>query len=130
MKTKKFYIILIIILFLGFLITSFFRNKKENVTIEDIFFTKKEAEIDKIEAVFFCDDNKKIEAIFYNKEEGGTVELKIDGEDFSLQQTISASGARYANEDETFVFWNKGNMAFIETADNLIYKNCQTVEEQ
>ena len=27
--------------------------------------------------------------------------------------SISASGARYANKDETFVFWNKGDTAFV-----------------
>ena len=26
---------------------------------------------------------------------------------------MSGSGARYANKDESFVFWNKGNTAFI-----------------
>jgi membrane-bound inhibitor of C-type lysozyme len=26
---------------------------------------------------------------------------------------LSGSGARYANSDETFVFWNKGDTAFI-----------------
>jgi len=25
----------------------------------------------------------------------------------------STSGARYANKDETFVFWNKGDTAFV-----------------
>jgi len=26
---------------------------------------------------------------------------------------MSASGARYANKDETFVFWNEGDTAFV-----------------
>jgi membrane-bound inhibitor of C-type lysozyme len=26
---------------------------------------------------------------------------------------LSGSGARYANKDESFVFWNKGDTAFI-----------------
>jgi hypothetical protein len=30
-----------------------------------------------------------------------------------LKQTISASGVRYANKDESFVFWNKGNGALV-----------------
>jgi len=31
----------------------------------------------------------------------------------SLPQVMSGSGARYANKDESFVFWSKGNTAFI-----------------
>ena len=31
----------------------------------------------------------------------------------SVPQAMSASGARYANKDETFVFWNKGDTAFV-----------------
>jgi hypothetical protein len=38
------------------------------------------------------------------------VELMLsDGRSLSLPQVMSASGARYANKDESFVFWNKGN---------------------
>lgn len=36
-----------------------------------------------------------------------------DGRNLDLSQTISASGARYANEDESFVFWIKGNGALV-----------------
>lgn len=36
-----------------------------------------------------------------------------DGRTVELKQTISADGARYANEDESFVFWSKGNGALV-----------------
>jgi membrane-bound inhibitor of C-type lysozyme len=29
------------------------------------------------------------------------------------RQKRKSSGARYANKDETFVFWNKGDTAFV-----------------
>ena len=41
-----------------------------------------------------------------------------------LLQAISASGARYANTDESFVFWTKGNTAFIEENHKTIFKDC------
>jgi hypothetical protein len=57
-----------------------------------------------------CKDGKSIDATFY----ADKVEHKLsDGRSLSLPQAMSASGARYANKDESFVFWNKGNTAFI-----------------
>ena len=44
----------------------------------------------------------------------------------TLPQAISASGARYANSDESFVFWNKGDTAFIQEGENYTYENCLT----
>ena len=59
---------------------------------------------------FTCKDNKSIEASFYSEK----VDLKLsDGRTMSLPQTMSGSGIRYANADETMVFWSKGNTAFI-----------------
>jgi membrane-bound inhibitor of C-type lysozyme len=61
-------------------------------------------------AKFACRDGKTISAAFYSN----SVELKrSDGRSFNVPQTLSGSGARYANSDETFVFWNKGDTAFI-----------------
>ena len=43
-----------------------------------------------------------------------SVELKLsDGRSLKIPQAMSGSGARYANTDESFVFWNKGDTAFI-----------------
>jgi membrane-bound inhibitor of C-type lysozyme len=61
-------------------------------------------------ATFKCEAGKTIEATFY----ASAVDLKLsDGRSLKLPQAMSASGARYANADESFVFWNKGNTAFI-----------------
>lgn len=78
-------------------------------------------------AVFKCADGKSIDATFY----ADKVDLKLsDGRSMSVPQAMSASGARYANEDETFVFWNKGNTAFVtEGADQkMTYADCATGE--
>jgi membrane-bound inhibitor of C-type lysozyme len=61
-------------------------------------------------ATFKCKDGKSIEATFY----ADLVDLKLsDGRSMKVPQAMSASGARYANKDETFVFWNKGDTAFV-----------------
>ncbi|WP_431557072.1 MliC family protein [Methyloceanibacter sp.] len=61
-------------------------------------------------AVFKCKEGKSIEATFY----ADKVDLKLsDGRAMTVPQAMSASGARYANADETFVFWNKGDTAFV-----------------
>ena len=36
----------------------------------------------------------------------------------TVPHAISASGARYAKPDESFVFWNKGDTAFITEGAN------------
>lgn len=72
-------------------------------------------------ATFVCDESKYINAIFFDNK----VELSLsDGRNLILHQTISASGARYANENESIVFWNKGYTAFIEENDVGSYNNC------
>jgi membrane-bound inhibitor of C-type lysozyme len=77
------------------------------------------------DVVFVCDGNKSIHAVFY--ERGVKVGFPKEPQTFLLQ-TISASGARFANTDESLVFWNKGNEAFImrnnETDPN--FNNCKT----
>ena len=61
-------------------------------------------------ATFKCADAKSIVATFY----ADKVDLKLsDGRSMTVPLAMSASGARYANKDETFVFWNKGDTAFV-----------------
>jgi membrane-bound inhibitor of C-type lysozyme len=76
-------------------------------------------------ATFNCKDGKRVDATFY----ADKVELKLsDGRSLSLPQAMSASGARYANKDESFVFWNRGNTAFITEGaqGNETYSDCLT----
>lgn len=58
---------------------------------------------------------------------GGRVVLTLaDGKKLTLPQTLSGSGIRYANADESFVFWSKGNTAFVEEGpkQTVTYENC------
>lgn len=78
-------------------------------------------------AIFRCADNKNIQAIFFQDK----VELTLsDGRNMLLTQAISASGARYANPDESFVFWNKGDSAFILEADHATFRDCLSASTQ
>lgn len=58
---------------------------------------------------------------------GGHVVLTLsDGKRLTLPQTLSGSGIRYANPDESFVFWSKGDTAFVEEGANraVTYADC------
>src|SRR5581483_1288617 len=58
---------------------------------------------------------------------GGSVDVVLsDGRVMHLNQTISADGTRYANQDESFVFWSKGNEALVLENGNpsTAYANC------
>ena len=72
-------------------------------------------------ATFQCAENKSIQAVFFKEK----VELNLsDGRNMLLLQAVSASGARYANTDESFVFWNKGDTAFVDEGNVSTFKEC------
>ncbi|HEY5383384.1 MAG TPA: MliC family protein [Candidatus Paceibacterota bacterium] len=89
---------------------------------------------------YACDASKTIVATYYSGPQAapvgsdmpptpnGSVALVLsDGRTMTLPQTISGSGIRYANADESFIFWSKGNTAFItEGAGNApqTFANC------
>lgn len=70
---------------------------------------------------FSCNQNKVIQATFFKRR----VALVLsDGRKLDVPQAISASGARYANTDESFVFWNKGDTAFVDEGGKRMYDGC------
>ncbi len=93
---------------------------------------------------YVCDGGKTIDAKFYQGSPkppagpgepptpGGSVEITLsDGRVMTLQQTLSADGARYSDGNpmvqgnETFVFWSKGNGALIlENNQEKSYTGC------
>lgn len=63
---------------------------------------------------YACADGKTINASYYSDK----VDIVLsDGRKLDLPQTMSGSGIRYANADESFVFWSKGNTAFATEGD-------------
>lgn len=73
-------------------------------------------------APYHCDGGRTIDANYY----AGVVALRLsDGRALTLAQTISASGARYADPEETFVFWSKGDGALVlENGVEKGYRGC------
>jgi len=62
------------------------------------------------DVTYACDGGKTAHAIYH----ASNVQLLLsDGRNLTVPHAISGSGARYANDDESFVFWNKGTTAFI-----------------
>ncbi|MBE5251543.1 MliC family protein [Mixta mediterraneensis] len=51
------------------------------------------------------------------------VSFIMDGKPLTLKQTVSASGSRYS--DGNYVFWTKGNGAFIERNDKIVVNDCE-----
>ncbi len=78
-------------------------------------------------AIYRCEGDKGIDATYYPD----SVDLTLtDGRSLELPQVISGSGARYANDDESFVFWNKGDTAFVTEGsdDTMTFKDCVAVQ--
>jgi membrane-bound inhibitor of C-type lysozyme len=78
-----------------------------------------------VKATFVCSGGEKIMAEFYDR----LVRIELSRERlYLLPQTISGSGARYANKDESLVFWNKGDSAFIEEMGTTTLSGCVVQE--
>lgn len=77
---------------------------------------------------YTCDGNKSILAVYENfarSPEDNRVFLELSDKRYmTLMQVISGSGARYADGGDNFVFWNKGNTAFVEEGGKMTYSNC------
>lgn len=87
---------------------------------------------------YSCDTGKGVVAVFSEgptkpatsaggpPTPGGSVALTFsDGTKVTLAQTISADGGRYANPDESLVFWGKGNGALVlENGQQKSYTGC------
>lgn len=61
----------------------------------------------------------------YNNDKG-TVTMVRNGETIILSQVISASGARYANEDESIVLWNKGDDVTLYENDVITFEGADS----
>jgi len=76
---------------------------------------------DPIIVSYTCDDTKTLVATYIQD----NVSLVLsDTRGFVLHKTSSASGIRYANDNESIVFWGKGNTAFLQEHDTITYKDC------
>lgn len=116
---KKETVTLLIFVYLVTFFLGFFVGKSYQ---EKIF---KEASTPVASAIFHCDEMKFIVADFFEE----SVELRLsDNRLIILPRAISASGARYTDKNEVFVFWNKGDTAFIDENGVTTFQNCITNE--
>jgi membrane-bound inhibitor of C-type lysozyme len=131
---KNITIVLLIIIIIIISVWYFNKNKNQESTGPQLTLIN--------EVVYNCNDNKAIQAAFYEGElipvepgeppiPTGKVKLILsDGRNFDLPQTLSASGIRYANDDESFVFWSKGDGAIIlENGVEKDFKECVVKDE-
>lgn len=85
--------------------------------------TAPEPDADTIGPVTFtCNDGSAIEATFDNAPDPATVRLVRGGQQFTLPQAMSASGARYVGNG--IEFWNKGNDAAVDWQGTML--ECST----
>ncbi|MFA6354359.1 MAG: MliC family protein [Candidatus Paceibacterota bacterium] len=115
---KNLVLIFVIIIILAAAVWYVNRNKGKNpVPPSSLSFVA--------QANYVCNGGGTIDATFYKGEAqpvkpgeppipSGMVKIILsDGRTFNLSQTISADGGRYANSDESFVFWSKGDGAMV-----------------
>ncbi len=123
-KVTWYSILLAIVIYVGIFLLAFYLGQRyEAVQSAKSITNNQTAQNENIitSATFICSGDKLIQAVFFNDK----VELTLsDGRSMLLVQGISASGARYANNDESFVFWNKGDTAFVQEGNNTTYENC------
>jgi hypothetical protein len=81
---------------------------------------------DTVPALFRCEAGRTVQAVFSNGTTPSVSLLLSDGRRLVLPQTRSGSGARYANADESIVFWNKGDTAFIDETSQPGYRGCRS----
>jgi len=82
------------------------------------------APLNKIEKNYTCSDDKTIVAIFNNDTDMSADIALSDGTTMNLANIEAASGAKYANKDESVVFWTQGNEAFLEQDGKQTYTDC------
>ncbi|HWH07113.1 MAG TPA: MliC family protein [Candidatus Paceibacterota bacterium] len=112
---------LAIILFIGVFAFGYWLGAKQSSVVAEIQELVPPQESASTDASYLCADEKGIIALYAENE---VVIMLSDGRTLTLPQTIAASGIRYANEDESIVFWSKGETAFLEENGAQTYAEC------
>jgi membrane-bound inhibitor of C-type lysozyme/heat shock protein HslJ len=87
-----------------------------------------EVQYEELEATYQCDE-EVLDAVFYNSDQESYVEITLPSEEtITAYNVISASGAKYQTEDETYVFWTQGEEAFLEKDGEIVYEGCVTTD--
>lgn len=125
MKNKNSLILVIVIILAIASITTVFllTNQKETSPENN---TDPSGMIDYI--TFSCPSGKDIKINYDDDISKATVLFK--NKEYNLQRARSASGARYANEDESIVFWEHQGEATLKINGETVAENCTFKEAQ
>jgi membrane-bound inhibitor of C-type lysozyme len=70
-----------------------------------------------------CIDGKTIRAVYYDNFNSVNI-LLSDKRVFDLQHMLSVDGMRFANTDDSIVFWTKGGNGRFEEKGEITYSEC------
>lgn len=76
------------------------------------------------ESTYTCGKNVAIVKLHAND----NLTMITNGSKYSLTPSVSASGAKYSTQDDSTVFWSKGDEAYI-TVNGIDYEDCQIQKE-
>ncbi len=88
--------------------------------------TEEIPEIDDELFIFNCSSGREIKISYDHG--GDSADLFLEGKTYKLHRVISASGARYANKEETVIFWEHQGEAMVELDGKIIEKGCRMKE--
>lgn len=81
--------------------------------------TKNTTSVENVEEYLLSNDEGSVAILTYG-DSAETATLETDGELYQLRRVVSASGARYANEDETVIYWEHQGEATLEIDGELV----------
>ncbi len=134
-KNLTLLLLLVVMVLIALLITSHSQTRPQVTTTDAL---------QQMAVLYSCNGGKNIQATFSETSEARSVVPSVsgtppipkgradlilsDGRALALSQTLSASGVRYSNPDESFVFWSKGNGALVlENNQEKSYIGCVRV---
>ncbi|MGM0629485.1 MAG: MliC family protein, partial [Patescibacteria group bacterium] len=77
--------------------------------------------------IYECPSDDVIEVNYYDDSE--LAKIAFGDKEYSLDRVRSASGAKYANEDETVIFWGHQGEAMLEIDGERVAEGCQLDED-
>ncbi len=84
---------------------------------------------EEINAEFICSEDKTISAVFISREQNSVNLTLSDGREMDLPSVPSDDGGKYANLDESTVFWNSPDTTYLEENNVQTYQDCSPVSE-
>jgi membrane-bound inhibitor of C-type lysozyme len=131
MNGKAWAILVIVVILVGAVVLYWTRDRTSEAVQSDQSDQSGQSAGTTIQATFNCESGKSVDAVFIyastTSRVGNQVQLMLsDGRQMTLPQVISADGGRYANADESIVFWNVGNTATITENGTTTYSGCVT----